>query len=325
MAEFESHAAPLSCGVPQGSILGPLLFSLYLLPFGSILRKHGISFHCYADDCQIYVPLKRHDTCSITPLLACLEDIKAWMALNFLNFNEKKTEVIMFGPGGSYEIPPTELGPLASYLKPTVLNLGFRLDSDFKLDSQINATVKLSFFHLRKLVKVKPFLSRQQLETVIHAFISLRLDYCNSLYFGLSKSLLARLQLVQNAAARVLTGTRKREHITPVLASLHWLPVHFRVHFKILLITFKALNGLAPSYLIQLLNRYTPSRSLRSADQLLLVVPGSKRKLRGDRAFSVCAPKLWNALPLTIRQASSIPIFKTLLKTHFYTLAFNPN
>lgn len=323
-AGSESSLAPLSYGVPQGSILGPLLFSLYLLPLGSILRKHGVSFHCYADDSQIYMPLKKKDDFSIQPLLLCLNDIKAWMALNFLNFNEKKTEVMVFGPSGSCEAPPVDLGPLALYVKPTVSNLGFKMDSDFKLDRQIGAVVKSSFFHLRQLAKVKSILTNEHFETVIHAFITSRLDYCNALYFGVNQSSLKRLQLVQNAAARLLTGSRKREHITPILASLHWLPVHFRVHFKILLFVFKSLNGLAPPYLTELLCPHAPARCLRSADQLLLEVPRSKRKLRGDRAFSIAAPKLWNGLPLYVRQAPSLSTFKTRLKTHFYSLAFNP-
>uniref|UniRef100_A0A3P9BFF7 Reverse transcriptase domain-containing protein n=1 Tax=Maylandia zebra TaxID=106582 RepID=A0A3P9BFF7_9CICH len=313
---YESSSAPLSCGVPQGSILGPLLFSLYLLPLGSILRRHGISFHCYADDCQIYLTLKRKDAISIKPLLTCLVDIKAWLARNFLNFNKKKTEVLVFGPSGPCESSSVVLGSLEVYFKSVVTDLGFKLDSDFKLDNQIRAVVKSSFYHLRRLARLKSFLSRQHLETVIHAFISSRLDYCNSLYVGVSQSLLSRLQLVQNAAARLLTGTRKREHITPVLASLHWLPVSFRVNFKILMFVFKCLHSLAPPYLSELLHPHIPCRSLRSADQLLLEVPRSRRKLRGDRAFSIVAPKLWNNLPMHVREAPSLSTFKSRLKTH---------
>ena len=148
-------------------------------------------------------------------------------------------------------------------------------------------------------------------------------NYCNALYLGVSQSSLAHLQLVQNAAARLLTSTRKHEHITPILASLHWLPVHFRIHFKILLFAFKALNGLAPPYLAELLRPYTPARSLRSEGLVLLEVPRTKRKLRGDRAFAAAAPKLWNNLPQHIRLAPSLSTFKTSLKTHFYSLAFN--
>lgn len=224
---------------------------------------------------------------------------------------------MLFGPNGLCESPAVDLGPLSTHLKPVISDLGF------KLDHQIAAVVKSSFFHLRKLAKVKHFLLQQHFETVIHAFVTTRLDYCNALYMGISKKSLARLQLVQNAAARLLTGSRKREHITPILASLHWLPVHFRIDFKTLLFVYKCLNGLAPPYLTDLLHPYTPTRCLRSADQLLLEVPRSARKQRGERAFSVAAPKLWNSLPLHIRQAPSISTFKSHLKTHLYRLAFN--
>ncbi len=120
----------------------------------------------------------------------------------------------------------------------------------------------------------------------------------------------------------MLTGTRKREHITPVLFSLHWLPVRFQIEFKLLLFVFKSLNGLAPPYLADLLKRHTPTRSLRSSDQLLLTVPKSRFKFRGDWAFSVVAPRLWNSLPLYVRAAPTIFTFKTQLKMYLLSQAF---
>ena len=280
-------------------------------------------YHLYADDTQLYLPIKKNDGSSLKRLLDCLKDIKDWMALSFLNFNENKTELIIFGPSGAREAPLRDLDPLLPYFKPTVLNLGVKVDSDFKLDQQINSVVKSSFYHLGLLSKIKLVLSFNDFERVIHAFISTRLDYCNALYVGVNQASLARLQLVQNAAARLLTGARKHEHITPILASLHWLPVHFRINFKILLFVFKSFQGSAPQYISDLLNIYTPPRSLRSADHFHLVVPKTRLKTRGDRAFSVVAPKLWNDLLLEIKTSPTLTTFKSRLKTHFYSLAFN--
>ena len=142
------------------------------------------------------------------------------------------------------------------------------------------------------------------------------------MYFGASQKELARLQLVQNAAARLLTGTKKFDRITPVLRTLHWLPVHLRIRFKILVFTFKSLNGLAPPYLSELVRPYTPARCLRSADQMLLQPSKAKKAPRGLRAFSAAAPTLWKELPLPIKQAPSLTAFKSRLKTHFFLLAF---
>ncbi len=154
---------------------------------------------------------------------------------------------------------------------------------------------------------------------MIHAFASSRLDYCNSLYMGISQSNINRLQMVQNAAARLLTGTRRFDHISPVLCSLHWLPVCYRIEFKILLLVFKALSGMAPEYLSDLLNPNTSSRPLRSSEKRVLMVPRSRSKLRGDRAFSIAGPKLWNSLPVSLRLDLNSDSEKTKLKTYLFS------
>lgn len=322
MGQFSSSVAPLTCGVPQGSVLGPLLFTLYMLPLGFIFRKHGISFHCFADDVQVYLPLKVPVKESLQAVINCMSDIKTWMDLNFLKLNENKTEVVLFGRPELVQVLTSSLGQLAPHLRSHARNLGVIVDSAFKLDKQVSAVVKSSFFQLRLIAKVKPYLRQADLEKVIHVFITSRLDYCNSLYTGIGKSELYRLQLVQNAAARLLSGRKKREHITPVLSSLHWLPVKYRIDFKVILFVFKCLNGLAPEYLTDLVRLHRPSRDLRSASLMVLEVPRSKLRSSGDRAFSVAAPTLWNSLPVAVRTASSLSTFKSLLKTHLFEVAF---
>lgn len=187
----------------------------------------------------------------------------------------------------------------------------------------VNSVVRSSFFQLRTISKIRHFLSPSDLERVINAFISSRLDFCNSLYSSITQTTISRLQLIQNTAAQLLTRTKKRDHITPILASLHWLPVHFRIHFKILLIVYKSLHGLAPSYISENLTLYTTTRTLRSSDRGMLAVPRSQKTKVGDWAFSVEAPRLWNSLPEAIRKADSVEALKKHLKTPFYSLAFN--
>ena len=169
-----------------------------------------------------------------------MPDIQTWMSLSFLNLNDRKTEVTVFGHHGLYSDCVDALPPsLGSKHCSVIKSLSVTLDRDFKFDRQIGYVVKSAFFQLRLLGSVKPYLSPSDLEKVIHAFIFPRLDYCNSLYVGLDQRSLQRLQLVQSAAARLLTGTKKQEHINPVLPSLHWLPVRFRIDFKILMFVFK--------------------------------------------------------------------------------------
>ncbi len=142
--------------------------------------------------------------------------------------------------------------------------------------------------------------------------------------YGLSDKILYKVQKAQNAAARGVTGTNKFEHIRPLLNNLHWLPVKFRINFKILLLTFNAYDGLTPSYLCDLIEKMLPTYSLWNYNDFLLVEPRTKLKIYSDRAFSKAAPFLWNPFPIDICRSPNVACFKQRLKTYLFKLAFTP-
>ena len=151
---------------------------------------------------------------------------------------------------------------------------------------------------------------------LVHAFVTCRLDNCNSLLYRLPKHLVHRRQLAQNCAARLILCGRKHDHVTPLLRELHWLPVEQRIIFKILCLL------LCPSYISDLLETYKPTRSLRSSSRNLLMIPRSRLKSYGDRAFSVAAPKLWNDITETIKCSVDLNAFKRNLKTYLFKRYF---
>ena len=247
----------------------------------------------------------------------------SWMAANFLQLNQDKTEVLLIGPEDQREKILPKLHSFSLNPSQSVKNLGVILDSDLNFIPHIKNITKVGFYHLKNIARVRPFLSLATTEVLMHAFISSRLDYCNALLSGLPKKTINSLQLLQNSAARVLTRTRGREHITPILKSLHWLPVRFRIDFKVLLLVFKSVNNLGPSYLSDLLSPYRPPRTLRSSSTGLLTIPRVGSKTHGEAAFSCYGPRLWNSLPVGLRAAETVDIFKRKLKTHLFNLAFN--
>ncbi len=190
--------------------------------------------------------------------------------------------------------------------------MGVVLDSNFSFENHIFHVSKKAFFHLRNIAKLRNMLTVSDAEKLVHAFMTYRLDYCNALLGGCPASSINKLQIVQNAAARVLSRSRKYDHITPILQSLHWLPIKVRISYKIVLLAYKALNGLAPSYLNNLLSRNNPTRSLRSQNSGLLVVPRIAKSTKGGRTFSYLVPKLWNSLPDNIRGSDTLALYLTI-------------
>uniref|UniRef100_A0A8C6TLJ0 Reverse transcriptase domain-containing protein n=1 Tax=Neogobius melanostomus TaxID=47308 RepID=A0A8C6TLJ0_9GOBI len=319
-----SEATPLLHGVPQGSVLGPILFLLYISPLGkTISRFKNVSYHLYADDIQLYFSFKESEMHRLSELMDCLSSVKLWLRENCLQLNSKKTETLIIAPEQKIPSIVNHLGSLGSSVQSSIRNLGVWFDQSLSLDSHSRHLAKNCFFHLRNFAKLRPILSKSDLELVIHAFISSRLDYCNSLFTCFNKSALNRLQMVQNAAARLLTGSSRRSHITPILSSLHWLPIKFRIELKILVLTFRALHGQAPKYVSDLLCPYSSGRTLRSSGQNLLTVPRTHFKTRGDLSFEAVAPKLWNDLPLWLRVTDTVDSFKQQLKTWLFGRAFS--
>ncbi|XP_077988273.1 uncharacterized protein LOC144442775 [Glandiceps talaboti] len=298
----------------------------YITPLGQIIRQHNLKFHQYADDNELYLSFTRPNTSTaITQIEKCLRDIKNWMTDNKLQLNDGKTEVLVLH--SKFDNSPNPISDIqinSTVIMPVTFarNLGVTFDSTLQLRKHIVSTCQSIYFHIRRIGQIRQFLSTETCLKLIHSILAAKLDYCNSLLYGLPTAQLSLLQRAQNSAVRLITRTKKHDHITPILQQLHWLPVTYRIQFKILLITYKALHGKTPHYISDLIQQSNPGRSLRSSNKQLLHIPKTRLKSYGDRSFSHSSPTLWNHLPLDIRIAPTVDIFKAKLKIYLFQRAF---
>ena len=317
-----SDPVSLEFGVPQGSVLGPILFSLYTQPIAELVEKNECVYHKFADDTQIGNAGAPNDFDEVQDKIEdCIDEVGIWMSCNRLKLNEDKTEALKMGTKAkckSVKCEGIKVGNNDIPFKPHVKNLGVYLDSHLDMTRQVSHICSTSYLEIRRLGKIRKLLTLNTAKQLTCAQVLSRLDYGNSLLAGASKEQILRLQKVQNSAAKMVLRKKRRDHAKPLLAALHWLPVEQRIQYKLGTLAYRHFEGSLPPYLSERLTTYVPARLLRSSSDSLLCTPIPKLKTAGEKAFDYQAAKAWNSLPSEVRQSKSIQSFKKNLKTHLF-------
>ncbi len=233
----------LDCGVPQGSVLGPLAFTLYTSPVEDIVQSHGVQSMFYADDSQLYLIMESSDRAAqLAKVEDCVREVKAWTVSNKLLLNDTKTEVIHITSRFLRQLDPIAsltIGLSQVDVADEARNLGVVMDKHMTLSTHINNVCRSASYAISKIGQIRRFIDRVTAERLVHAFVTSRLDANNSLLYGLPMTAIAKLQRVQNSAIRLVTCIKRDQNIDSARKDLHWLPIKDRITFKILLITYK--------------------------------------------------------------------------------------
>ena len=295
-----------------------------------LLDAHGVSYHFYADDSQLYICIDDTEYAKIK-VVQLLKDIRRWMCERKLKLNDRKTEIMLVRGNlrgdEAEEFGNLDLGDFQLTPVPHAKNLGVLFDSALNFKNHVNSLVRSCNFHIRNLYAVRRFMQKENIMSLVHSLILSKVDYCNSLFIGLPNVTLKKIQSVMNRAAHLITQLPPRVSITPTLIDLHWLPVRARIEYKICLITFKALKFHQPKYICDLLTPLAREHDivLRSTgDPFRLWEPRAPRERNfANRSFSYVAPRMYNRLPVAIKQLESLDCFKKHLKTHFFNLSYD--
>jgi len=326
-----SNGVLIFYGVPQGSILGPILFLLYISEIEEIATQHGLKIHLFADDMQLYISFQSLNALvNISNIEHCLRHIKSWMSSNFLKINESKTNFLtILSPScnaNSLNDVCISFGGSLIFPSDTAVNLGVKIDSSMTLADQINSVTSKGYFYLNNFYRIGDKLSHELKVQLITTYIIPLVDYCNVILVCATKQYVNKLQKLINSAVRFvfhLNGKKRFRSITPYLKQLHILPVESRIKYKLCLLVYKCIQGLAPQYLIDTLKEKKVDSRLRSANDFFMLHEPRPNSTYGESAFSYAGPHEWNQLPYDLKACTSLQMFKSSLKTHFFKLCFD--
>ena len=320
LGNHSSSPVELLAGVPQGSVLGPLLFTTYTSPLSNIIHGFEVSFHQYADDTSLFSILSSDSMSDqLRNLRKCTDAINDWHLVNFLQLNPQKSEIMFIGTPIRLKTmsPPTSINVAGTLLpsSTTLKLLSVTFDSHLSFKEHSASIIKSCNHLIWSIRHICPLLSVDSTSALARSLVLSCLDYCNSLLYGTSTSLILSLQRVQNKLAKLVL-LNPTFNSTDCLKKLHWLPIHNRIIFKIALMTYRTLATSNPPYLQHLLFRRHTS-GLRSSSTIQLHQPVHKSSLI-NRGFSHASPAVWNALPPQVRDQPSLELFKSHLKTHLF-------
>ena len=319
-----SDPQQLPFSVPQGSVAGPILYTMYASTMQSVVENQSISG--YADDHCLYSSFKpstKDEKKVILEQEDCLRKVKTWMSQNRLKMNDDKTEFILIGHQSQLKkcsINSITVDSSIIRASDHIKYLGVWIDKELNFKHHILKKSRLAAMNLRNISKIRQHLSESSCKTLIQALVISHLDYSNAILADLPMSTLQPAQRIQNYAAKVILGRRKFDSSTDALKDLHWLPIHLRARFKLLLLVHKSIHNRAPSYLKNLLIPVTTTRQTRSSEtkEFDLIVPATKRVTFAARSFSVAGPRHWNSLTYELKSIEDCNLFRKKLKTFLF-------
>ena len=325
-----SDFAPVQSGVPQGSVLCSILFTMYNKPLSAIIDSHSIIHHSFGDDIQLQISALPDRIFELLhSMQSCMSDVKAWSKVNMLKLNYSKTELMLVISKRNKHLHslPTSItiGNAQFPFKQSVKNLGLTFDCHLTMNAHVSNIARRCYFELRRLASIRGFMTSTVTAKLVSACVLSRIDYCNSLLLGSTNDVTSHLQRIQNYAARVILRLPRSSRITTHLKSLHWLLVKVRTTYKIACLCYHCYSSTAPSFVADMMHKkssHTRNTRTSSHTMPLLNRPAHSKATLGDRSFSFASSSVWNSIPNDVRCAPSLSSFKSRLKTYLFRSAY---